>query len=99
MDITITSLGMEPDKFTSGGAPSATTDVLRKLAGDPFADPPQYGKVSWECFFSDSSLFCSITLTYAIHIHFTFRHMTSLEEANGVMILALPSSALPPLDP
>jgi len=44
VDITITSLGMEPDKFTAGGAPSATADVLRKLAGDPFADPPQYGK-------------------------------------------------------
>ena len=44
VDVTIKSLGMEPDKFTVGGAPSATADVLRKLAGDPFADPPKYGK-------------------------------------------------------
>lgn len=45
VDIKITSLGMEPDTFTSSGAPSATSNVLRKLAGDPFADPPKYGKV------------------------------------------------------
>jgi len=43
VDVTIKSLGMEPEKFTVGGAPSATADVLRKLAGDPFADPPKYG--------------------------------------------------------
>ena len=49
VDIKVTSLGMVPDKFTSGGAPSATADVLRKLAGDPFADPPNYGKVSALC--------------------------------------------------
>ena len=46
VDVKITSLGMAPDKFTANGAPSATADVLRKLAGDPFADPPNYGKVS-----------------------------------------------------
>lgn len=46
VDVTITSLGMEPSKFTMGGAPSATADVLRGLAGDPFSDPPKYGKVS-----------------------------------------------------
>jgi SAP domain len=46
VDVTITSLGLEPEKFTAGGAPSVTSDVLRKLAGDPFADPPQYGSVS-----------------------------------------------------
>lgn len=45
VDVKITSLGMEPDKFTTSGAPSATADVLRKLGGDPFADPPIYGKV------------------------------------------------------
>ncbi|KAK1741202.1 DNA polymerase nu [Skeletonema marinoi] len=44
VDVTVKSLGMEPDKFTVGGAPSATADVLRKLAGDPFADPPNYGR-------------------------------------------------------
>ena len=43
VDVTIKSLGMVPDKFTASGAPSATADVLRKLAGDPFADPPKYG--------------------------------------------------------
>lgn len=44
VNIKITSLRMEPDTFTASGAPSATSDVLRKLAGDPFADPPVYGK-------------------------------------------------------
>jgi DNA polymerase-1 len=34
---------MKPTKFTAGGAPSCTADVLRGLAGDPFADPPNYG--------------------------------------------------------
>lgn len=47
VDITIRSLGLEPEKFTAGGAPSVTSDVLRKLAGDPFADPPKYGSVSF----------------------------------------------------
>jgi hypothetical protein len=45
-DITIESLGMEPLKYTVGGAPSVTADVLRQLAGDPFDDPPRYGLVS-----------------------------------------------------
>lgn len=43
VDVTVTSIGMEPTKFTAGGAPSCTADVLRGLAGDPFADPPKYG--------------------------------------------------------
>ena len=43
VDVTIRSVGMVPDKFTAGGAPSCTADVLRKLAGDPFEDPPRYG--------------------------------------------------------
>jgi DNA polymerase I-like protein with 3'-5' exonuclease and polymerase domains len=43
VDVTITSIGMEPDKFTTGGAPSATSDVIRKLAGDPFSDEPKFG--------------------------------------------------------
>lgn len=43
VDVTIPSVGMEPTKFTAGGAPSCTADVLRGLAGDPFADPPKYG--------------------------------------------------------
>ncbi len=46
IDITIRSLGMEAFKHTVGGAPSVTSDVLRKLAGDPFDDPPRYGTVS-----------------------------------------------------
>ena len=46
IDLKITSIGLEPLKYTAGGAPSVTADVLRSLAGDPFADPPQYGKVS-----------------------------------------------------
>ena len=44
VDVTITSIGMIPEKYTSGGAPSVTADVLRSLAGDPFSDPPKYGK-------------------------------------------------------
>mmetsp|Transcript_15877 Transcript_15877/g.43921 ORF Transcript_15877/g.43921 Transcript_15877/m.43921 type:complete len:1174 (+) Transcript_15877:74-3595(+) len=43
MDVTVRSLGMEAIKHTAGGAPSVTADVLRKLAGDPFEDPPKYG--------------------------------------------------------
>jgi len=43
VEVTITSLGMEPSKYTSGGAPSCTADVIRKLAGDPFGDDPKYG--------------------------------------------------------
>jgi hypothetical protein len=45
VDVTITSLGMQPDKYTAGGAPSCTADVLRKLAGDPYEEPPNYGLV------------------------------------------------------
>jgi hypothetical protein len=45
--LTVTSLNFEPEKFTAGGAPSCTADVLRKLAGDPFGDPPTYGTVSY----------------------------------------------------
>lgn len=46
VDVTIASIGMIPTAFTAGGAPSCTAVVLRGLAGDPFADPPQYGLVS-----------------------------------------------------
>lgn len=46
VDVTIKSLGMKPEKETTGGAPSVTADVLRTLAGDPFEDPPRYGTVS-----------------------------------------------------
>jgi hypothetical protein len=45
VDVTISSIGMTPEKFTVGGAPSVTADVLRKLAGDPFDDPPRFGMV------------------------------------------------------
>jgi len=44
VNVTIKSIGMEPGKFTAGGAPSVTADVLRGLAGDPFGDNPKYGK-------------------------------------------------------
>jgi hypothetical protein len=46
IDVTIRSLGLAPIKYTAGGAPSVTADVLRELAGDPFEDPPKYGSVS-----------------------------------------------------
>lgn len=45
VEVTIKSLGMKPEKFTTGGAPSATADVIRKLAGDPFDDDPKFGTV------------------------------------------------------
>lgn len=45
VDVKVRSLGLSPEKYTAGGAPSVTADVLRKLAGDPFADPPKYGSV------------------------------------------------------
>ncbi len=47
VDVTIKSIGMVPEKFTAGGAPSVTADVLRGLAGDPFGDTPKYGKVRY----------------------------------------------------
>lgn len=48
MDVKITSLGkLNPEVFTANGAPSVTANVLKKLAGDPFADPPKYGSVSF----------------------------------------------------
>lgn len=43
IDVTISSLGMNPEKYTAGGAPSVTADVLKGLAGDPFENPPKYG--------------------------------------------------------
>jgi SAP domain len=46
VNVKITSLKLEPEKYTAGGAPSVTADVIRKLAGEPFADPPKYGTVS-----------------------------------------------------
>ena len=46
VDVTIRSIGLNPIKYTAGGAPSVTADVLKTLAGDPFADPPKYGTVS-----------------------------------------------------
>ena len=45
IDVTIESLGLEPVKYTAKGTPSVTADVLRQLAGEPFADPPKYGLV------------------------------------------------------
>eukprot|EP00980_Cylindrotheca_fusiformis_P015853 scaffold4637_cov128-Cylindrotheca_fusiformis.AAC.24 len=50
IDVTITSLGMQPEKYTMGGAPSVTADVLRGLAGDPFQDPPRYGSQAYDFF-------------------------------------------------
>jgi len=47
MEVKVTSLGLAPEKYTAGGAPSVTSDVLRNLAGDPFSDPPKYGSVSF----------------------------------------------------
>lgn len=35
-ELTISSLGMEPTKFTASGSPSVTIDVLKQLAGSPY---------------------------------------------------------------
>lgn len=56
IDVTISSLGMVPEKYTVGGAPSVTADVLRKLAGDPYENPPKYGSVSAQRLFVASSI-------------------------------------------
>ena len=53
--VKITSLCLLPEKFTIGGAPSVTADVIRKLAGDPFADPPKYGTVCSKRNYPDST--------------------------------------------
>jgi hypothetical protein len=53
VNVTITSLKMKPEKFTAGGAPSCTADVLRGLAGDPYEDPPRYGSVRNPCSLPD----------------------------------------------
>lgn len=52
VDVKISSIKMKPEKFTPGGAPSATADVIRKLAGDPFGDDPKYG-TAYEFFQGD----------------------------------------------
>ena len=46
IELVVRSIGMTPEKYTEGGAPSATADVLKKLAGDdPFhKDRPAYGR-------------------------------------------------------
>jgi len=44
IDLKISTIGLEPFKYTAGGAPSVTADVLRTLAGEPLADPPKYGR-------------------------------------------------------
>lgn len=43
IELTVRSIGLKPEKYTAGGMPGVTSDVLRKLAGDPFADPPKKG--------------------------------------------------------
>lgn len=47
VDVTVRSIGMTPEKFTAGGAPSCTADVLRRLAGEPLPsrenEEPKYG--------------------------------------------------------
>jgi len=39
----VKSLNMPPTKYTASGLPATSADVLRKLAGEPFTDPPEYG--------------------------------------------------------
>ncbi|KAA0167896.1 hypothetical protein FNF31_00224 [Cafeteria roenbergensis] len=42
-DLWVPGLGLEPVEYTAGGWPAASAAVLRSVAGDPTADPPQYG--------------------------------------------------------
>lgn len=42
-EIWIKGLGLSPKKFTKTGWPQVSADVLKELAGKPFADPPKYG--------------------------------------------------------
>ncbi|CAM9558280.1 unnamed protein product [Pylaiella littoralis] len=42
-EFTVSSLGLEPKKFTASGAPAVSMDVLSELAGNPYEDPPKYG--------------------------------------------------------
>lgn len=58
VDVTIESIGLKPEKFTAGGMPCVTADVLRTLAGDPFADPPRYGTVSTAISFCFKRIHC-----------------------------------------
>lgn len=45
VDVKISSIFMRPQKFTVGGAPSVTSDVLKALAGDGYdeGEEPNYG--------------------------------------------------------
>ena len=83
VEVTVKSLGMTPEKFTTGGSPSATADVIRKLAGDPFADDgPKYGTVRG-CLtidLSGSKQFVSHTCACLLCIHL-LRRLISLEAA------------------
>ena len=64
VNVKITSMGLVPEKFTVGGAPSVTADVIRKLAGDPFADPPKYGTVCIKhCIFICGQNYFTLALT------------------------------------
>ncbi|CAK4855963.1 unnamed protein product [Aphanomyces euteiches] len=41
--IEIPGLGLPPVQFTASGAPAATAEALKELAGDPLATPPVFG--------------------------------------------------------
>lgn len=43
VDVRIKSIGIQPETYTNGGAPSATAKVIRALAGDPFREVPKFG--------------------------------------------------------
>lgn len=72
IDVTITSLELSPDKYTVGGAPSVTADVLRSLAGDPFSDPPKYGSVRDDGNYADAfRILAHITCIFALGVRKT----------------------------
>jgi len=41
--LAIRGFGIQADKYTPSGWPAVSSDVLRELAGNPEADPPQWG--------------------------------------------------------
>jgi hypothetical protein len=94
IEVTITSIGLKPEKYTVGGAPSVTADVLRALAGDPFGDDPKYGTVSGVnsiLLFLHDDLIRVVSLTDNIrHFSYVDRRMTILVAVRLGMMHALP---------
>jgi hypothetical protein len=89
MDVKITSLGkLEPESFTGNGAPSVTAAVLRKLAGDPTADPPKYGTVSIFVSWRSSKARNRIAQLYLLHCHHRLISLSGRKAAKRCLVYA-----------